>query len=136
TLSAGVGQMQVACDGSNLNPVALNILRVKKSDGNYYIPGSSDGTFQQIQFTKPARFNEHQYIANVDYLASSKHSFAMRYLYSHDPQTVFLAGQVPGWTSSTLWANTNSSLRFTSLVTRNLSERSSRFLSTFYCGLA
>src|SRR5207253_2040270 len=104
TLFAGLGQMQVACDGSNINPVALNILRAKKADGNYYIPGSINGTFQQVQFTRPARFNERQYIANVDYLPSSKHTLAMRYLYSHDPQTVFLAGQLPGWMQTTLYA--------------------------------
>src|SRR6266567_2077242 len=32
--------LKIACDGSNINPVAVNLLRVKLPDGSYYIPSS------------------------------------------------------------------------------------------------
>ena len=48
----GLGGVQVACDGSNINPVAMNILRLQNPNGSYYIPGSLhghllDGDFQR-----------------------------------------------------------------------------------------
>ena len=33
----GIG---IDCNGSNINPVAVNLLRVKLPDGNYHNPGS------------------------------------------------------------------------------------------------
>src|SRR5205814_4066020 len=32
------GGVQVACDGSNINPVALKLLQLKLPDGSYLIP--------------------------------------------------------------------------------------------------
>ncbi len=34
------GGANVKCDGSNISPVALNILNLKLPDGSYYFPGS------------------------------------------------------------------------------------------------
>src|SRR5579871_5908803 len=121
TAFAFLGQMQVACDGSNINPIALKLLQVKLPDGRYYIPGSGIANFQPVQFTSAAHFIEHEVIANADYLFSAKNSLAARYLYSHDPQISSLGGtpvgQLPGSTMKNLLANTNSSLKLTSVVT-------------------
>ena len=69
--------VQVACDGSNINPVALNVLNAKLANGSYYIP-----TPQTIlpsglgfsSFTDPAHFTEDQYLVNTDYVISQKHT--------------------------------------------------------------
>ncbi len=79
--------IKIACDGSNINPVAVNLLRVKLPDGSYYIPGSgTSGTALRL-FQYPAKFSEDQYIANVDYVISAKNNIQMKYMYTTDPYT-------------------------------------------------
>src|SRR5204862_8286474 len=56
----GVG---IACDGSNINPVAIALLRVKLPNGAYYIPGSGTSGLATRQYSIPAKFSEDQYIA-------------------------------------------------------------------------
>ena len=82
--------VQVACDGSNINPAALNLLNAKFGNG-YYIP-----TPQTIQangqgfssFSIPAYFTEDQYLANVDYVMSPKHTLSERVFIANDPQVM------------------------------------------------
>jgi len=52
----------VACDGTNINPVALNILRLKNPNGTYYIPGSTTGTYSTATFIDPDIYSEEQYL--------------------------------------------------------------------------
>src|SRR5206468_6291301 len=111
----------IACNGSNINPVAIALLRVKLPDGSYYIPGSgTSGTVQRL-FSIPAKYNEDQYIANGDWIASAKHSLQKKYMYSHDPFTYQLSGsQLPGRVQSDDRSNTSSVLRLTSIVNPNV----------------
>ena len=112
------GTVQVACDGSNINPVALNLFRVKNPDGSYYIPGSTNGTLQDVLFSQPARFTGNQYVANADWLINSKHTFAARFFYTEDIQEVSVGGgQLPGWHNKPFYSNTIPSLRLTSVLT-------------------
>ena len=37
--------MQVACDGSNINPIAVKFLQAKNADGTYFIPSSGTAGF-------------------------------------------------------------------------------------------
>jgi hypothetical protein len=112
---------QVACDGSNINPVALKILQVKLANGSYYVPGSTNGGFQQANYSIPSIYTGDQYLANGDYLINSKNSLAMRYFFSEDPQTTpFSIGNVPGAPSSTYYANTISRVKLTTLVTSSM----------------
>lgn len=111
-------EIQVACDGSNISQVAMNILRVKLPGGGYYMPGSTTGGFQQANYSLPSIYTGDQYIANVDYLLNSKNTLAMRYFYTEDPQqTPFSISTIPGTPSSTYYANTDSSVKLTTLVT-------------------
>ena len=77
--------MQVACDGSNINPVAVNILQLKNPDGSYYVSSSSNGKYQQTTFSIPARFSEHQAIGNIDYVINARNTLTGRWFYSDDP---------------------------------------------------
>jgi hypothetical protein len=117
------GGVQVACDGSNINPVALNFLQLKLPTGAYYIPGSTNGSFQLVPFSIPARFTEHQAIANFDYVINSQHTLGGRFFTSQDPQTINFTnanGEIPGTPASYLYANINAALKLTSLLTSSL----------------
>src|SRR5213593_2752520 len=106
----------VNCDGSNINPVAINLLRVKLPNGDYYIPGSGTSGLAQRLFSIPAKYTEDQYIGNADWIVSAKHSLQMRYLYSDNPFIYQLQGQLPGRIQSDHRSNTSSVLRLTSIV--------------------
>ena len=109
---------QVACDGSNISDVALKILQVKLPGGGYYVPGSTNGTFQQQNYSIPSIYTGDQYLANADWLINAKNSLAMRYFFTEDPQTTpFSISNIPGTPSSTYYANTISRVKLTTLLT-------------------
>ena len=111
-------QMQMACDGSNVSQVAMNILNVKLPNGSYYMPGSTTGDFQQVEYSLPSIYTGNQYLANADYIINSKNTLAMRYFFTEDPQTTpFSISNIPGTPSSSYYANTDSSVKLTTLVT-------------------
>src|SRR5438552_18892882 len=98
------GSIPIACDCSNINPVAIALLRVKLPNGNYYIPGSGitpnpsagiSGTRQQL-FSIPAKYREDQYIGNGDWIISANHSLQARYFDARNPYEYQLNGQLPG----------------------------------------
>jgi hypothetical protein len=131
-----VGGTQVACDGSNINPVAINLLQLKNPDGTYVIPNSGpitgNGTTTVGQLTTysiPAHFAEHQGIGNFDYVINSKNTLSGRYFYSVDPTFVpFSCGQSAGSAPGTCYPDTadnnaytaeNAVVKLTTIVTNN-----------------
>ncbi len=77
---------QVACNGSNINPVALAILQLQNPDGSYFIPGSSlPGQYQSLSFTIPAIYKEYQGMGNWDYVINSRNTLSGRYFVTTDP---------------------------------------------------
>jgi hypothetical protein len=111
---------QLACNGSNVSPVALKILQAKNPDGSYYFPGSGTNGYGQLAWSIPATHTEDQVVVNGDYLINSKNTLASRYFYSRNPQESPLAGQLPGTPKSLYYSNTYSVLKLTSIVTNNL----------------
>src|SRR5439155_11650217 len=108
------GSISVACDGSNINPVAIALLRVKLPNGSYYIPGSgTSGTRQQL-FSIPARYREDQYIGNGDWFISANHSLQARYFDARNPYVYELNGQLPGRVQTDNRSNKSGVLRLTS----------------------
>ncbi len=126
------GGTQVACNGSNINPVAINVLQLKNPDGTYYVTGASSGKYQATTFSIPARFAEHQAIGNADYVINSKNTLSSRWFYSNDPTTnsfwcgaSIVGGTTPGTClpdtgNVTQFANENVVLKLTSVLTNNL----------------
>src|SRR5205823_7677585 len=110
----------IACDGSNINPVAIALLRVKLPDGTYYIPGSGTSGLQQRLFSIPAKYSEDQYIANADYIATEKHTLQMKYMFSQNPFEYSLQGQLPGRFQTDRRSNTSAVLRLTSLLSSTM----------------
>ena len=113
------GGVQVACDGSNINPVAINVLKLKLPSGGYFVPSPTTGTFQPMTFTIPARFTEHQVVANADYLLSRNHTLTARYFFSYDPAKIpfptLQTNGLPGSDEDALYSNTNAVLKLTSV---------------------
>ena len=111
------GGTQVACDGSNINPVALAILNAKLPNGDYAVPtpqinlSSSDPTqlpVGQSTFALAGRYNEDQYTGNVDHSFSARDSLAARFFYARSPLTKPFsanAATVPGWGTTELDQN-------------------------------
>ncbi len=113
------GGAPLKCDGSNISPVALNILQLKNADGSYYIPSSNSAAYQTVSFSQPAIYNANQLILNGDYLVNSKNTLAMRYFYTRDPQLVTLNGFLPGAPTNQLYSNTDAVLKLTTIVSNS-----------------
>ena len=89
------GGTQVLCDGSNINPVALNLLNQKIANGTYLIPtpqrASTDTNGNPVglsSYSIASRYTEDQFMVNTDYLLTAKHTLSQRYFYSHQPQNL------------------------------------------------
>ena len=132
------GGVQVACDGSNINPVALTILRMKLPDGTYVLPtpqsiiaSGKNAGLGLSSYSVPDYFREDQYLVNFDYVISSKHTLSERYFYSADPQVHGLdngggtVGLSPGWPLVGNTKNHVASLKLTSILTNNFINEAS-----------
>ena len=115
------GGTQVACDGSNINPVALAVLNAKLPDGELAIPNpqitlpnsGADPTDQfplgQSTFSVPAHYREDQFSVNLDQSISNSNTLGSRFFYSRAPTDEPFspnAANLPGWGTSQLDRNT------------------------------
>jgi hypothetical protein len=87
--------VNVACNGSNINPVALNLLNKKSANGTYLIPTpqrySTDTNGNPVglsSYSIPAHFSEDQFMVNTAWVITAKHTLSERYFYSNDPQNL------------------------------------------------
>jgi hypothetical protein len=120
TFASIFGGQQIACDGTNISPVALALLNVKNPDGSYYMRSSNTSDFRHVNYSIPSVYTGNQYIGNFDYLLNSKHTLQGRYMFTEDPQTTaFGIASTPGTPNTTYYANTISNLKLTSLMTNN-----------------
>jgi outer membrane receptor protein involved in Fe transport len=122
------GGVQIACDGSNINPVALALLQKKLSDGSYLIPTPQTVSVNaqgvpvgQSSFSIPADFREDQFLINTDYIINSKNTLTERYFYSYDPEVLpFNGDTIPGYGADIVFKNHDATLKLTTLLTTNL----------------
>jgi hypothetical protein len=129
------GGTQVACDGSNINPVALAILNAKLPNGQLAIPnpqfvlpvggpGASDQLpVGQSTFAIPAHYREDQFSVNIDQVLSRNNTLSGRFFYSRAPTTQPFspnAANVPGWGTDELNRNTMFVLADTHAFNSNL----------------
>jgi len=102
-LFGGVGPA-VAADGSNVNPVALNLLQFKLANGNYLYPSPNPSTCTdqfhcKVSITAPATFYENQYMGNGEYIQSSRNTAEARFFdakSNESNQFPSLGGNLPG----------------------------------------
>ena len=116
------GGVEVACDGSNINPVAVNILNLKSANGNYLIPGSTNNTFQAASYSIPATFREDQILFNTDYTLTAKEKLMQRFFYARDPQTENFTGPgaLPGSPSTNVTGNLYGAVKLASTLSPQL----------------
>jgi len=105
------GGTQVACDGSNINPVALALLNAKLPNGAFAVPSpqallpvvAGQTPIGQSTFSIPANYREDQYTVNLDQTLSEKDQVMERFFYAKSPTaTPFApnAANVPGWSNT------------------------------------
>src|SRR5215470_10248323 len=122
---SGVG---ILPDGSNINPVALQLFEMKVPSGGYLIPTpqSVDPGLDFLQqgfssFSQPCTFNEDQFMANADYMQSANSSWHVRSFFANDDQiTTFADSNVPTLAFPARSTYRNVSLAHTYIVTSKL----------------
>ena len=141
------GGAQVACNGSNINPVALALLNFKLPNGQYAVPNpqialpNTDPTqlpIGQSTYTTPAVFNENQFSVNLDHALTAKNTLAARFFYANAPTTLPFspnAANVPGWGTTQTLQNTMFVLADTHVFHSNL-VNVARFGYMRFSGLA
>jgi hypothetical protein len=98
-MAGAEGGTAIMSDGSNINPVALQLLNFKLPDGSFLIPtpNTVDAAKPLSQqgfsvFSDPCHFNEDQYLTNVDYLISPASKISARFFLADDEQRVTFPG--------------------------------------------
>ena len=130
------GGTQVACDGSNINPVALAILNAKLPSGQFAVPtpqqalpssgpdASDQVPLGQSTYALPAHYREDQGTVDIDQIMNPKNTLAGRFFYSRNPSTLAFspngAANVPGWPTNELTRNTMFVLADTHTFNSNL----------------
>ncbi len=119
------GGVNVACNGSNINPVALNLLNQKIKNGTYLIPTpqrlTTDANGNPIgisTFSIPSTYFESQYMVNTDFTLSPKHTLSERFFWANYPedQPLGTAGNTPGNGVATAFASGLAVLKLTSAL--------------------
>jgi len=129
--TTSVGGLQVACDGSNINPVALKILQLQLPNGGYLLPGtgSTTGAYSSATFTDPAIYHDHQAMGNWDYILNSKNTLSGRFYYENEPvegnfsssgSSLSASAYVPGDPISNAKGNDVALLRLTTVASNSL----------------
>ena len=130
------GGTQVACDGSNINPVALAILNTKLANGQFAVPSpqtpipnsgpdpSDQFPVGESTYAIPAHYREDQFTVDLDQILKDKNLLSGRFFYSRAPTTEPFspngAANVPGWGTNALDRNTMFVLADTQTFRSNL----------------
>ena len=110
------GGTQLACNGSNINPVALKLLNLKFANGQFAVPTpqtlkpliAGQTPEGESTFSIPAHYREDQYTLNLDATLSRKDQASARFFMANSPTvTPFSANaaNVPGWGTDQLQQN-------------------------------
>ena len=111
------GGVAIAPDGSNINPVALNLLNAKNPDGSFVIP-SPPTTGSGVNYTAvlPGHYDEDQFNTNFDVNLSSSDKLSVKFFSSISDQNVpFSGASVPGFPAVRDFDNQNLSIASTHL---------------------
>jgi len=145
------GGAQVACDGSNINPVALAVLNAKLPNGQFAVPspqaplpaspGQDASNLLPVgisTYHPDAHFNEDQYSANLDQTLSRTNALSERFFFSNiNAQLPFSpnGANVPGWGTNATGKDTLFVVADTHIFSPNL-VNVARLGYTRYDGLA
>src|SRR5262249_50078355 len=109
------GGVAVARDGSNINPVALNLLNARNPDGSLVIPSpQSPGSGVNYTAVLPGRYDEDQFNTNLDVNVGKADKLSGRFFFSNSDQNVpFTGATVPGFPALRTFGNRNLSIAHT-----------------------
>lgn len=82
---AGVLGGVVATDGSNISPTALAVLNAQLS-GGFLVPAPQNSTTGQTSFSSACRFNDDQFITNMDWQPNSKSRLSGKFFFDDSTQ--------------------------------------------------
>ncbi len=129
-ITSGFGGVTVKPNGSNINPVAIQIFQLKLPNGAYYLPTSAGASTApgiscnglNCTATSPAIYHEYQGMGNWDYIINPKNTLSGRYFVSSAPQTrAFYNGvTVPGIKASPKFNNHESVLKMTTVISNSV----------------
>src|SRR6202158_5913245 len=125
------GGVAVAPDGSNINPVALNLLNAKNPDGTFVIPSpQTSGSGVNYTAVVPGYYNEDQFNTNLDVNLRSADRLSVKFFFSNSNQDVpFFGATVPGFPALRSFQNRNLAIAETHIF-------SSRVISQFRFGFS
>src|SRR6202158_4175960 len=125
------GGVAVAPDGSNINPVALNLLNAKNPDGTFVIPSpQTSGSGVNYTAVVPGYYNEDQFNTNFDFNLRAADRLSAKFFFSNSNQDVPLFGAtVPGFPALRTFQNRNLAIAETHIF-------SSRVINQFRFGLS
>jgi hypothetical protein len=103
------GGIAIAPDGSNINPVALNLLNARNPDGSFVIPSPQiAGSGVNYTAVLPGHYNEDQFNANFDQILSKADQLSAKFFWSNSYQSALFSGaSVPGFPALRNFANRN-----------------------------
>jgi hypothetical protein len=121
----------VAVNGTNINPVAVQLLQLKLANGAYYIPtpngastapGVSCNSANSCTASGAATYKESQGMGNWDYVINGKNTLSGRYYGSGDSSFIpYVRGvTLPGSGLASNYINDEAVLRLTSVVSASL----------------
>jgi hypothetical protein len=107
--TGALGGGAVAPDGSNINPLALNLLNAKNPDGTFLIPSpQTSGSSLNYTTVLPGHYNEDQFNTNFDVNLRMADSLSMKFFFSDSNQDVpFFGANVPGFPVLRAYQNRN-----------------------------
>src|ERR1700752_1611566 len=103
------GGVAVAPDGSNINPVALNLLNARNADGTFVVP-SPQTSGSDINYTAvvSGHYNEDQFNTNFDFKLRTADRLSVKFFFSNSNQDVpFFGATVPGFPALRSFENRN-----------------------------
>src|ERR1700758_922927 len=103
------GGVPVAPDGSNINPVALNLLNAKNPDGTFVIPSpQTSGSGVNYTAVLPGHYNEDQFNTNLDVKLRPADELSVKFFFSNSNQGLpFFGATVPGFPALRAFQNRN-----------------------------
>ena len=106
------GGVAVAPNGSNINPVALNLLNAQNPDGAFLIPSpQTSGSGVNYTAALPGHYNEDQFNANFDVNLRKADNLSVKFFFSNSNQDVpFFGATVPGFPALRSFGNRNLSI--------------------------
>jgi hypothetical protein len=125
------GGVAIDPDGSNIDPIALNLLNAKNSNGTYVVP-SPQSSSSGVNYTAvvPGHYNEDQFNANLDVNLRTPDRLSAKFFFSNSNQDVPLFGaSVPGFPVLQSFENRNLAIAETHIF-------SSRAINQFRFGFS